>query len=465
MESNTRRLFIKKAGLGLLAVPAVCQAAAHVKPTSIYHSTVTTVATISLNVRDFGAVGDGVTKDTLAIQQAIDRCGILGGGQVLLPAGNYLTGAIQLRSNIMLRLEKDAMLSGSAQLDDYPVTQVRWEGKWIPGHTGLIYAIGANNIGITGLGKIAGNPTIGGRPSKERPLRLPALIEPIDCSNVLFEGFSTEYRLMWSIHLTYCNMVVIKNLTIRSSGPNGDGIDVDSCKHVTIDGCDIATGDDCISLKSGRGMEGYTLKRATEDVKVSNCTFADSIFACIGVGSETSGGIRNLHVEHCKFTEAKSFAIYLKSNTGRGAFIENLTFNDLDIAGTKGGFLKFNLAGSGLQDEVPVPGDEGVPALKNFVFNNIRVTDVPVLIDGVGIHPDKVLDGLVITNISGTCGKGITLANIKNAKLMDISVTGFNGPLLKTNNVTGSGLRDAVDIAAPKFPPLVPVPASSFILK
>jgi polygalacturonase len=113
---------------------------------------------ISVNIRDFGAKGDGAAKDTAAIQQAIDRCSVLGGGEVLAPAGNYLTCAIALRSNVLLRLDRDATISGSPDFADYPVSQVRWEGKWIPGHVGLIYAIDSSRIGIVGPGKIAGNP-------------------------------------------------------------------------------------------------------------------------------------------------------------------------------------------------------------------------------------------------------------------------------------------------------------------
>jgi polygalacturonase len=368
MKVNTRRTFLKHAGIGLLAVPAASLAKDILfRKTDIGHS-VQPEAKIILNVRDFGAKGDGQIKDTVAIQQAIDRCNVLGGGEVIVPAGNYLTGAIALRSNVLLRLEKDAVIMGSPDLKDYHIMQVRWEGKWIQGYSGLIYALGATNIAITGPGKIAGSDLVGGRPNADNPLRRPALIEPIDCSNITFEGFSTQYHIMWSIHLTYCDTVSIKNLYIRSTGGNGDGIDVDSCKHVMIDGCDIATGDDCISLKSGRGMEGYTLLRTTEDVHISNCTFADSIFACIGIGSETSGGIRNVTIENCKFTAAKTFALYMKSNIGRGAFIENISANNLEVSGMAGGFLRFNLSGSGLQDQNPVPGDEGIPTTKNFTL-------------------------------------------------------------------------------------------------
>jgi len=422
-------------------------------------------AKLTLNVRDFGATGDGKTKDTAAIQQAIDRCSILGGGEVLVPAGNYLTGAIALRSNTILRLDREATILGSPDFADYPVTQVRWEGKWIPGRVGLIYAIDAEHIGVVGPGKIIGNAALGGRPNPQNPLRHPALIEPIGCNDVRLEGFSTEYRLMWSLHPTYSENILIRNLTIRSTGGNGDGIDIDSCKHVRIEGCDIATGDDCISIKSGRGMEGYSLLRTSEDIVIANCTLADSIFACIGIGSETSGGIRNVRIEHCKFTHAQTFAIYIKSRPGRGAFIEDITANDLDVSGMTGGFLRFNILNSGLQDQAPVPGDEGIPTIRNFRFSNIRVTAVPVLVDGTGIHPHKPLEGFSLVNLTGTAAKGISLANIRNARIRDIKVTGYNGPLLDINNVTGTGLKGAAQIDPPKLPDPIPVPNQPYQLR
>ena len=458
-----RRSFLKGAVQGWLAASAasafVPGAAAQTSASS------PAAARLALNVRDFGATGDGATKDTAAIQQALDRCSVLGGGEVLVPPGNYLTGALALRSNTILRLSKDAAILGTPDFADYPVTQVRWEGKWISGHVGLIYAISAGHIGVIGPGKIVGNPALGGRPTAEKPLRHPALIEPIGCSDVRFEDFSTEYRLMWCLHATYCENVSIRNLTIRSTGGNGDGIDIDSCKHVRIDGCDIATGDDCISLKSGRGMEAYKLLRTTEDVRITNCTFADSIFACIGIGSETSGGIRNVRIEHCKFTRARTFALYIKSRPGRGAFIEDIIADDLDVGGTDGGFLRFNILNSGIQDQAPVPGDEGIPTVKNFRFSNVRVNGCPVLVDGTGIHPSKPLDGFSLVNVTGTCAKGIALANVRNADVRDIRVTGFAGPLIGIHNVTGKGLEGAATIEGPKVPDPIPVPEKPYELK
>ena len=470
-KNNSRRDFLKTAGYGLIAAPLTgtfigfskskepdSHEVTHVKPGK-------SSARVKLNILDFGAIGDGTTKNTTAIQQALDRCWLLGGGEVIVPSGNYLTGAIALRSNTLLRLEKEAVLTGTPDFVDYPVTQVRWEGKWIQGRTGLIYALDCDNIGISGPGKIAGSHALGGRPTPQNPLRHPALIEPIGCTNILFEDFSADYFLMWAIHPTYCENVTIKNLTIRNAGGNGDGIDIDSCKHVFIDGCNIATGDDCIAIKSGRGMEAFTLLRTTEDVQITNCTFADSIFACVGIGSETSGGIRNVSVKHCRFIAARTFAVYIKSRTGRGAFIEDIVFDDLDVSGTPGGFLRFNILSSGIQDQVPVPGDEGIPTIKNFSFSNIRVKDVPVLVDGTGIHPNKPLEGFILHNVSGTCAKGISLANIKKADIRNINVTGFAGPLLGINNVSGTGLKGAVAIEQPKIPDVIPASTPAFQLK
>ena len=419
---------------------------------------------LTLNVRDFGATGDGTTKDTAALQQAIDRCWVLGGGEVVAPAGKYLTGALALRPKTVLRLEKDAAIAGSPDLADYPITQVRWEGKWIQGHLGLIYAIDAHDTGIVGPGRIDGNPAVGGRPNANYPLRHPALIEPMECSNVRFEDFSTSNGLMWCLHATYCENVLFRNLTIRSTTGNGDGIDIDSSKHIRIEGCDISTGDDCIAIKSGRGAEAYALLRTTEDVVIRDCTFADSIFACIGIGSETSGGIRGVRIERCKFTRAGTYAIYIKSRPGRGAFIEDISADDLDVSGMRGGFLRFNILNSGIQDQNPVPGLEGIPTIRNYRFSNVRVKDVPVLVDGTGIHPDKPLDGFTLTNVTGTCAKGIALANVRNAKIHDVKVTGLTGPLVSVHNVTGKGLEGATEIDGPKIPDAVKPPETPYVL-
>jgi polygalacturonase len=290
------------------------------------------------------------------------------------------------------------------------------------------------------------------------------LIETIGCRDIYFDGFATEYHLMWSIHPTNCEDIVIRNLNIRSTGGNGDGIDIDSCKRVRIEGCDIATGDDCIAIKSGRGAEAYWLMQTTEDVVISDCTMADSIFACIGIGSEMSGGVRNVRIERCKFTSAKTFAIYIKARVGRGAFIENIVADDLHVSGTTGGFLNLNLLTSGIQDQDPVPGIEGIPAARNLRFSNVHVEKCPQLVEATRIHPEKPLEGFALVDITGDCGKGISLANARKAEIRNVKVSGLTAPLLSIHNVSGKGLEGAAMIDGPKVPDVVPSPATPYRL-
>ena len=499
-----RRSFLKNAGRGMAGVsllgvvPSALQSQeTKPKPAAKPVAKLPTPPAnkVQVNVKDLGAKGDGTTKDSVALQQALDRVAVLGGGEVLVPVGNYLTGPLVLRSNTTLRIEEGASLLGSPDIADYPLKQVRWEGRWIKGYGAFISAEDVENITIVGKGKIIastaikgrvvnadGSPMVYGRRpaagatpaspaanangptnvAREDILRNPALMEFTHCRNLLVQDVYTQGNDMWSTHPVYCENVTFKNVTIHSGA---DGIDVDSCRHVVIDGCDFETRDDCISLKSGRGMEGNTIGVPCEDVHITNCTFRDAIWACIGIGSETSGGIRNVHVEHCKCLGAKTFAIYIKSRPGRGAFIEDIFMNDLEVSNTGLGFLRINILNSGLQDPAPVPGNDGIPTIRNYSFNNIRVQDVPVLVQADEIHPGKPLTGLTLTNISGTCGKGITLANVHNAVLKNITVTGFSGPLLSTYATTGTGLAGATPIPAPKVQDPIPSPATPYVLK
>jgi polygalacturonase len=420
---------------------------------------------VTINPKDLGATGDGKTKDTQALQLAIDRCAVLGGGEVVIPPGDYATGALMLRSNVTLRIADGASLLGSGDMADYPVVEVRWEGRWIKGYSAFISAMDSENVGIAGPGKIVASDAIRGRVERATGMRLPALLEFTNCRSVRVENCFTSQTGMWSIHPVYCENVTFSNVTIHSGA---DGIDVDSCKHTVIDGCTFETGDDCISLKSGRGEEAYTINRPCEDVHISNCTFNDRTFACIGIGSETSAGVKDVVIEHCKCVGARSHAVYIKSRPGRGAYVENISVNDMDVSGMKQGFLRLNNLNSGKQDEFPVPGDAGIPEFRNFRFTNIRVTDVPVLVQAAEIHPKKPLVGLTLANISGTCKAGITLANMKQVAIRGMKVSGFGGPFLSIENVTGVGLEGSVKLDPAKMPKVqdeVPEPDKAYELK
>lgn len=395
-------------------------------------------ARLSLDVRELGAAGDGATKDTRPFQSALDRVASAGGGEVLVPPGTYVVGSLVLKSNTTLRLERGATLQGSPDLEDYPPTKVRWEGRWVDGRRALISAQDAAHIAIVGPGRIVGHAVVGTRRMPNRAV----LIETLNCQDVLLQDFSTEHLDMWSIHPVYSDDVTARRLTIRSRG--GDGIDVDSCRRVVIDSCDIDTGDDAIALKSGRGMEGYELARPTEDVRISDCRLGDGRFAALAIGSETSGGIRRVRVERVTVTHAKTYAVYIKSRPGRGASIEDIAMRDLEVSNAEG-FLRLNLTNSGLQDPEPVPGQDGIPRAKAFRFERVRMNGGTV-VDGASVPAERPIDGFVLAGITGTADKGISLAQVVNADLSGITVTGVTGPLLSTDHVTGRGLEGATPI-------------------
>lgn len=401
----------------------------------------TMTAAQSYNVRDYGAKGDGSTKDTVAFQKALDACAVNGGGDVLVPAGRYLIGSVQMGTRTILRLETETVIVGSPDANDYPMMDVRWEGRWQPGRRALIYAGNVDHIGIIGPGRIEGDPTVAA-PQNPRGV---VVLEPINCHDVRWEDFTVVQGGNWATHPTYCTQVVIKNLTIRG---RRDGIDIDSCRDVRIEGCDIETGDDAISLKSGRGLNGARIGRPTEDVVITDCNLRCTRFASIGIGSETSAGVRNVRIERCKFT-AKTHAIYIKTRIGRAGVTENITGEDLEVFG--GGFLRINLTVGGNTNTAddPVEGLIGYPEAKNLRFSNVRLRNADAIVDGTQVASEKPVDGLVLSNISGTAKKGIALRHARNVALKDISVTGVAGPLLTTANVTGVGLDGAVPYVAP----------------
>ena len=452
-----RRAFVIGTGLGALGAATARATAAPLaeRPHAPAHP-------MTLSVRDMGAVGDGRARDTLAFQQALDRCAMLGGGEVVVPAGDYLIGAIAIGPATTLRLDKGATVTGSPDLADYPIRQVRWEGKFVKGHIGLIRAEYANGIAITGGGRLVGNPAIITRIDPKTGMRNPALIELVGCDGVDIGGIVTQQNAMWSIHPLFC-----RNLRFHDMVVNGgaDGIDVDSCEHVAIERCSFDTHDDCIAIKSGRGEEGNTIARPTLDVRISDCTFRDHRWACIAIGSETSGGVRGVRVERCKVLGAGTHAVYIKSRPGRGAFIEDVAMTGLDVAGTTDGFLRFNFTDSGKHDENPVPGLAGIPTVGAFSFTDIRVHDVPILVDGTDNNPEKPLDGLTLADISGTARAGIRLAHVRHAAIRNIHVGGVSGPLLQTFDVTGTGLADAEPLSPPAAPGPVAAPAKPYILK
>jgi hypothetical protein len=426
---NTIRFF-GVAGLAIMAAEAGC---ASTPPA--------TSEARSFDIRAFGAAGDGKTQDTAAVQKAIDASSQAGGGRVVMPAGDYLVGSLQLKSNTLLVLEKGTILRGSPDAADYPIADIRFEGAMTKGHEGLIWAENAEHIGVIGPGTLLGSLPLGNL----RSPRGPTMGEFVHCKDIRLEEFSSKYQHMWNFHFLYCEDLKAKNLNIRSTPlAISDGMDIESTTHVRIDHCDIDTGDDCIALKSGKGVAALQLNKPTEDVVITDCVLG-SHFAGLAVGTEMSGGVRNVRAERCHFTHGSN-AIYIKSRTGRGGAIENIVVTDAQAETST--FLGINLLNKGTAGTDLVPGAEGIPVARTIEVSNAKV-DCGTLVDGAHIDASKPLDGLVLSNITGMCKKGISLQNMVNVQLKGIQVTGFAEPLVRIDHVTGTGLEDAGQFTAP----------------
>ncbi len=391
------------------------------------------------NVRDYGATGTGTTPDTAAIQKALDACTAAGGGIVEVPSGDYLIGSLTLGNNTTLKMEPRSNLIGSSDVADYPLEQVRFEGEFVRGHRALLSAKNASNIIIEGRGFIYGPPL---NVSRLREPRGPVLIEFTSCTNVTLDGFTTQYQRLWSIHPLFCQKLVAKNLIIRSVGLNGDGIDVDSCQDVLIDHCDINTGDDAISLKSGRGQAAIKNGEPTDNVTIKDCTLVSTIYAALGIGSELSGGIRNVHVENCTLSGFQN-GIFFKSREGRGGFIDHFTGENLTVHNSPT-FLHVALLDTGIQATDPVKGNpDQWTKITNINFSDVHVENINRLLLAQDIPSDQPIDGFSLKGIRGNCGHALNMSNMTNVVLSSICLTNYQGPFLTQNHVHGTGLSDS----------------------
>lgn len=288
---------------------------------------------------------------TRRVQEAIDRMASKGGGRVVIPKGIWQTGRIELKSRVNLHLSEGAELHFSGYVKDYlPVVYTRDEGIDIYSLGAFIYANGADNIALTGRGKVVGPTTdceiyhlnseragniekvVGERPVEERiydgqqkttPVFLPKTFAPINCSRVLIEGVTLERGLYWNIVPQYCSEVIVRGVTVKSHGHGRtDGLDVDSSSDVLVEYCSFDCQDDCYTLKSGRGWDGLRVNRPTERVVIRH-SLALRGAGGIVCGTETAGGIKNIHMHDCVF-EGTDRGFRFKARRTRGGTISNI---------------------------------------------------------------------------------------------------------------------------------------------
>ena len=317
----------------------------------------------------YGAEGDNQTDCTDAFIKAIDACHASGGGRVLVPPGQYVTGAIALKSNVNLHLSQGAAIRFSRDTTKYPLVFTRWEGTELMNYSPFIYAFEQENIGISGKGTIDGNcdcehwwPWKGrtncgwktgdanqendrnglfdmaerGVPVNQRVfgeghyLR-PQFIQPYRCHNVVIEDVTLFNSPMWQVHPVLCSNVTVRGLTISSFGPNTDGCDPESCSDVLIENCFFNTGDDCIAIKSGRNADGRRVATPSQDIVIRNCRMKDG-HGGVTVGSEISGGVRNVFAENCQMDSPHlDIAVRIKNNAMRGGLLENIYARNIDV--------------------------------------------------------------------------------------------------------------------------------------
>jgi unsaturated rhamnogalacturonyl hydrolase len=404
-------------------------------------------------ITDFGAK-PGNHLNTDAIRTAIEACHQAGGGHVVVPAGDWLTGPVHLLSNVDLHLSDGATLRFSTDAADYlPPVLTRWEGIECLSYSPLIYACEQENIAVSGHGTLDGQATWKtwwswsdkkNRPIKQSPARArlqalgengtpvaqrvmgngsflrPNFIQPYRCKNVLIADVNIIRSPMWEIHPVLSSNVTVRGVSISSHGPNNDGCDPESCRDVLVEGCTFDTGDDCIAIKSGRNADGRRINVPSENLVIRNCTMKDGHGGVV-IGSEISGGCRNVFVENCTMDSPHlDRALRLKSNAMRGGTIENVFLRNVKIGHVGEAVLTIDLRyEEGAKGDFP-------PTIRNVQLDHITSTDSPRV--------------LFVRGFAGATIEGIRITDSAFGGLSRDDVVEHAGPI-EWQNVTRSPIR------------------------
>ncbi|MBR1808383.1 MAG: glycoside hydrolase family 28 protein [Paludibacteraceae bacterium] len=445
----------------------------------------------TLSVMDFGAVNDGTALTTEAIQSAIDNASERGGGTVLIPDGVYLTGPIVLKSNVRLYAAHNALVIFSPDFSLYPVREASFEGLDTRRCQSPISAYNAENIAICGSGTFDGsgdawrpvkkakltdsqwkkklasggvvsadgkvwypdsasiyahslcedqNVPVGLTTDEEwnsiRSFLRPVMLNFINCKNILLEGVCFENSPAWNLHPLMCENLVMSNLTVRNPwySQNGDGVDVESCKNVIITRCSFDVGDDAICMKSGKNEDGRRRGIPAENILVDRCTVYHGHGGFV-VGSEMSGGVRNIAVSNCLFI-GTDVGLRFKSTRGRGGIVENIFIENVCMNNIPNEALLFDLfyggkgAGEETDEEIAarmaaaIPQvDETTPQFRNITISNVICDGAKRAIYFNGL-PEMPIQNVALRNIRITATEGATFNKTENITLDDVYVNG-----------------------------------------
>ena len=364
------------------------------------------------SVADYGARADG-SKCTAAFAKAIDACAQAGGGRVVVPAGKWFTGAIRFRSNVELHLADGSTVLFSQDPDDYlPAVHTSWEGMECWNYCPLVYAYCCTNVAITGSGTLlafegewkdtAWYPWVpqengirdarrqlydwGAQdvPVEERQIwkkenahTRPHFVQFNRCRNVRWEGFRVRNSPFWTLHLFLCDGVTVRGLDVRAHGNNNDGIDIEATRNVLVEDCTFDQGDDGVVIKSGRNHDAWKIGVPTENVLVRNCYIKDA-HTVLGVGSEISGGVRNVHMRDCR-AETPNRVFFLKTNRRRGAYLEDISCENVTCRKARTSVFEIDM--DTLYEWAKFPDYKiALTRIENIVAKNIAVGETKDLV-------------------------------------------------------------------------------------
>lgn len=392
-------------------------------------------------ITDFGAKVGGTVDNTKAIADAIAACNKAGGGRVVVPAGTWLTGPIHFKSNVNLYLEENAVLNFTDNPADYlPAVMTSWEGLECYNYSPLVYAFECENVAITGKGMLKPKmdtwkvwfkrpqPHLNALkelytkastdvPVIERQMAVgennmrPHLIHFNRCKNVLLDGFMIRESPFWTIHLYMCDGGVVRNLDVKAHGHNNDGVDLEMSRNFLVEDCTFDQGDDAVVIKAGRNRDAWRLNTPCENIVVRNCHILKG-HTLLGIGSEISGGIRNVYMHDCTAPNSVMRLFFVKTNHRRGGFIENIYMENVK-AGNAQRVLE-------IDTEVLYQWKDLVPTYEE------RITRI---------------DGIYMDNVSCESAdavyelKGCAKLPAKNVRIKDVNVGAVKKFVKKVNNV------------------------------
>lgn len=441
------------------------------------------------NVLEHGAIPDGRTKNTAAIANAIEACASAGGGRVLFPPGQYLTGPIHLRSNIDLHVERGATILFSRDYEDYPLVHTNYEGEEAVRAISPLWGQELTNISITGDGTFDGQgeawrpvkkfkmtekewkqlvasggvvdeeygiwwPTkaaMEGRElvqalrQKNGPVNLedylpardylrPNMVKLTNCRQVLLDGPTFRNSAAWNVHLLMCEQVTVRNVTIINPwyAANGDALDIESCRNVTVSDSHFDCGDDGICIKSGRDEAGRRRGRPSENIAITNCVILRA-HGGVTIGSEMSGGVRNIAVTNCIF-DGTDIGIRFKTTRGRGGVVDNIEMSNIAMRNIRHEAISLNMYYF-VRDPQPEPVSERTPCFRGISLRNITCQGAGRAIEIRGL-PEMPIERIVLQNIDISARRGALIADARDVRLEGVRLAVEESPVLECHNVS-----------------------------